>query len=109
MQQRGIIGAALLVAVIAGVTIALTLGGDDDPAEDASATPAPSQDEMAAGEVVQVFVEALGTGNADALYAIQQDAYKQVCSREAFQVIADRLVTQPLEGPARISVQGDRA
>lgn len=107
MKKQGIIGLAVLTALAATAAIALTLG-DDETAEETNATPT-IHAEHAAADVVQRFVEALATGNVDQLYALQQEDYKRVCSREAFQAFATRLRAQPLEGPAQIVVRGDRA
>ena len=101
-------GRQLLALLLAGAVTVLVAGCDDGGGEQSSAT-ATVQPEAAAGDVVQRFVEALGTRDADALYAIQEEAYKRVCGREAFQSVADRLQTLPLEGPAQIVVNGDEA
>ena len=55
------------------------------------------------------FVAALATGDGDALYALQTEAYKQTCSREDFDTVVAALKTQPLQGPAKVDLQGNNA
>lgn len=106
MRRLLIPSAALLVVIVVILTLLLTNDSSNDQVEiEPTAT---LQPEAAVGEVVQRFIDALVTRDADGLYAIQEDAYKQVCDRESFQLVADRLV-QPLEGPASIVVKGDTA
>jgi hypothetical protein len=107
--RQGIVGGAILLVLALGVAIALTLGGenDHDPARvEATAT---SRPEVEASDVVQRFVEALGTDDIDTLYAIQAESYKQICARDEFESFAAQLQTSPLEGPAQVVVQGDAA
>lgn len=99
-------------AIIVGVAIVavFTLTGDDPPDSVSQIAPTPTlQPEAGAGAIVSQFVEALRTKDADALYAIQEDAYKRVCDRAAFQAVADSLETSPLEGPASVVVTGNTA
>ena len=106
--RRGTPGAVGLAAIVVWALIALASGGCDDDGTGQPSTAPTARPEVAASEVVQQFVAALGTGDADALYAIQSDAYKQVCSREQFQSVATRLLqAQPLEGPAQVVVEGN--
>jgi hypothetical protein len=109
MRRRGFVGLALIAVLAAAIVIVLTLGDDDEAPTDGAAGTATPQPELAVGEVVQRFVDALQSRDTDALYALQEEAYKRVCDRSAFQSFADRLQAQPLEGPAQIVVEGDQA
>jgi len=106
--HRLLIPSATLLVVI-GVTLTLVLANDSGNDLVGIEPTSTLQPEAAAGEVVQRFIDALVKRDADGLYAIQEDAYKQACDRESFQLVADRLNPQPLEGPASIVVKGDKA
>jgi hypothetical protein len=95
---------ALSFAVVMGVQ--LVRHGDDDAVSD---TPSAFEAEQAVTEAVQRFVAALAIRDTDALYDIQEESYKRVCRRDAFESIAEQLRSQPLEGPVRVAVRDDVA
>ncbi len=108
---------AVPLFVVLGLVIALASSGRNH-APDASAlatltapTPVSTQtaDQEAVNLVVNRFVNALDVGDADALYALQTDAYKQTCSRQDFATVAQSLKTSKLAGPVTAAIQGDRA
>jgi hypothetical protein len=109
VSNRLLLVLAGVVAVL-GVALVIVLTGDSTDAPVIEVQPTQTvQPEAAVGEIVNRFVEALGTNDTDTLYSIQSDAYKQVCNRASFQSVADKLHAQPLEGPARVVVQGETA
>lgn len=75
----------------------------------ATAQPSPSPDQLAVQDVVDRFVAALATGDGDTLYALQEESFRQRCSRTDFEAIVQALKGQQLSGPARVVVQGDLA
>ena len=114
-----IVGVIAVAAIVAAIFLISGGGNDDQAAANATATFAADQglqltptlgpDEAAVAEAANRFVAALATGDGDALYALQTDAYKQTCSREDFDTVVAALKTQPLQGPAKVDLQGNNA
>jgi hypothetical protein len=103
------LAAVLALSLAVGIGLANTLGDDDD-GDEAQAVPTATRiPEEAAGEVVRSFIQALAARDVETMYALQEDRYKQVCDREAFEQVAQSLIVSPLEGPAELVVRGNTA
>lgn len=115
-----VIAAVVAVVSIVAAIFLVSGGGSDDQAaanatatfavdQDIQLTPTLGPDEAAVSEAANRFIAALAIGDGDALYALQTEAYKQTCSREDFDTVVAALKTQPLQGPAKVDLQGNNA
>jgi hypothetical protein len=110
MNRRPVLSSAVLAVGLAIALLALFTRDSDRDTQSQLPPTATVQPEVAVGNVVQRFVDALATNDGDALYALQEDGYKQACDRDSFQrLVVARLPSLPLEGPASITVRGDTA
>lgn len=108
MQRRSWILLILVVALCAAIGGAISIRSWGTVEDETTIQPTPTPDaQESAARVVQQFVEALARHDADALYALQQDSYKEVCDRAAFDGVVNSLDIRPLEGPATIRLSAD--
>lgn len=96
---------ALALLPIMAIAVISTAGGNGS----SPAAPTTVRDDAAASKTVGTFISATRSGNVDALYAIQEESYKEGCSRQGFDAVAVRFVGQQLEGPVSIEINGDSA